>query len=340
MTVHYQRGQGGKLWPKYECDRLKADYGGEVCQQLSGTCVDRHVTGALLAAMAPAALEVSLQAVERAEQRRQDVEQVWRQRLERADYAVERARRQYQLAEPENRLVVRELERSWETALRQRQQLGEEHDRFLATRPRLLTSQERKQITALARDLPAVWHAPTTTDADRKQLLRHLIERVEVCVVGDSERVTVRITWAGGYHSHGEVIRPVGSLDQLSYFPQLAARARELARVGHTAAAIAKILNDEGSRPPKRRDHFSTQGVRQLLQELGSVSRFCAVRTSSLVWPKRTLDQETMTAGLFSASRNRPAARNGGVGTRFHVVLAQSRSAQRPASCGPGRSGR
>ncbi|MDF2261353.1 zinc ribbon domain-containing protein, partial [Streptantibioticus ferralitis] len=272
MTVHYQRGQGGKLWPKYECDRLKADYGGEVCQQLSGTCVDRHVTSALLDAMAPAALEVSLQAVERAEQRRQDVEQVWRQRLERADYAVERARRQYKLAEPENRLVVRELERSWEAALRQRQQLGEEHDRFLATRPRLLTSQERKQVTALARDLPAVWHAPTTTDADRKQLLRHLIERVEVTVVGDSERVTVQITWAGGHHSHGEVIRPVGRLDQLSYFPQLAARARELAQAGHTAAVIATTLNAEGFRPPKRRDHFGTQGVRQLLQELGCVS--------------------------------------------------------------------
>lgn len=92
-------------------------------------------------------------------------------------------------------------------------------------------------------------------------------------VVGTSERVTVQITWAGGHHSHGEVIRPVGRLDQLSYFPQPAARARELARAGHTAAAIAKILNAEGFRPPKRRDHFGPQAVRQLLQELGCVSR-------------------------------------------------------------------
>jgi hypothetical protein len=157
--------------------------------------------------------------------------------------------------------------------LHQRQQLGEEHDRFLATRPRLLTPEERQQITALARDLPSVWHAPTTTDADRKQLLRHLIERVEVTVVGDSERVAVQIIWAGGHRTRGEVIRPVGRLDQLSYFPQLAARARELAQAGRTAAVIATTLNDEGFRPPKRRDHFGTQGVRQLLQELGCVSR-------------------------------------------------------------------
>ncbi|WP_222109289.1 recombinase zinc beta ribbon domain-containing protein [Streptomyces cupreus] len=68
MTVHYQRGRGGKLWPKYECDRLKADYGGRQCQQLSSTCLDGYVAKALLAAMAPATLEVSLQAVEKAEQ--------------------------------------------------------------------------------------------------------------------------------------------------------------------------------------------------------------------------------------------------------------------------------
>ena len=76
------------------------------------------VGGTGLTAMAPAALEVSLQAVARAEQRRQAVEEIWQQRLERADYAVDRARRQYQLAEPENRLVVRELEKEWEARTR------------------------------------------------------------------------------------------------------------------------------------------------------------------------------------------------------------------------------
>lgn len=272
MTVHYQRGEGGRLWPKYECDRVKADYGGELCQQLSGACLDRYVTGLLLAAVAPASLDVSLAAAEQAQQRRQEVDRIWRQRLERADYAVDRARRQYQLAEPENRLVVRELERSWESALAERQQLGEDYDRFTAARPRLLTADERAQIQALARDLPAVWQAATTTDADRKQLTRHLIEKIRVTVIGDSERVTVQVTWAGGHRTDGEVVRPVGRLDQLSYFPQLAARARELAAAGHTARSIAKILDTEGFRPPKRREHFGTQGVRELLRQLGCLS--------------------------------------------------------------------
>ncbi|MFI9202775.1 hypothetical protein [Streptomyces sp. NPDC053048] len=146
----------------------------------------------------------------------QEVNRIWRQRLERADYAVDRARRQYQLAEPENRLVVRELERNWESALAGRQQLGEEYDRFAAVRPRFLTAAEREQIRALAGDLPAVWQASTTTDADRKQLMRHLIEKIHVTVVADSERVTVQVTWAGGHQTDGEVVRPVSRLDQLS----------------------------------------------------------------------------------------------------------------------------
>ena len=273
MTVHYQRGQGGKLWPKYECSRVKADYGGELCQQLAGACLDRYVTVLLLAAMAPAALEVSLAAAEQAQHRRQEVDRIWRQRLERADYAIDRARRQYQLAEPENRLVVRELERNWESTLTERQQLGEEYDRFTAARPRFLAAAEREQFRALAGDLPAVWRAPTTTDTDRKQLMRHLIENVRVTVVDDSERVTVQITWAGGHRTDGATVRPVGRLDQLSYFPQLAARARELAAAGQTAPVIATILNAEGFRPPKRREHFGAQGVRDLLRELGCISR-------------------------------------------------------------------
>jgi hypothetical protein len=123
MTVHYQRGAGGKLSAVYVCAREKSDYGGGQCQQVAGPCVDGYVTGLLLDALAPAALEVSLAAAEQAGARRAQVDRIWRQRLERADFAADRARRQYQLAEPENRLVVRQLEKDWETALAERQRL-------------------------------------------------------------------------------------------------------------------------------------------------------------------------------------------------------------------------
>jgi len=269
MTVHYQRGAGGKLHPVYVCSRGKSDYAAGQCQQLAGSCVDEYVTGQLLAAMAPAALEVSLAAAGQAGAQRAQAGQIWRQRLERADFAAGRARRQYQFAEPENRLVVRQLEKDWETALAERQRLGEEYDRFTVTRPRTLTAAEREQIRALAADLPAVWNAPTTTDADRKQLIRHLIEQVRITVLGTSEKVDVAVTWAGGHRATGQITRPVACLTQLSYYPQLAARARELADGGCTTAQIAERLNAEGFRPPKRIPAFTPNAVTDLLRALG-----------------------------------------------------------------------
>jgi DNA invertase Pin-like site-specific DNA recombinase len=269
MTVRYQRGRGGTLHPVYVCGRAKSDYAADQCQQLAGPCADGHVTGLLLAAMAPAALEVSLAAAGQAEARRAQVDRIWRQRLERAEFAVGRARRQYQLAEPENRLVVRQLEKDWEAALAERQRLGEEYDRFAATRPRTLTAAEREQIRALAADLPAVWDAPTTTDADRKQLIRHLVEQVRVTVIGASEKVDVEVIWAGGHQTSAQITRPVACLTQLSYYPQLAARARELAGSGRTLAQIAGQLNAEGFRPPKRSPAFTPSAVSDLLRALG-----------------------------------------------------------------------
>jgi Recombinase zinc beta ribbon domain len=239
MTVRYQRGPGAKLHPVHVRSRAKSDYAAAQCQQLAGPPVDAHVTGLLLAAVAPAALEVSLAAAGQAEARRAQVDRIWRQRLERAGYQAERARRQYQLVEPENRLVARQLEKDWEAALAGRQRLGEEYDRLTAGRPRTLTAAEREQIRALAGDLPAVWDAPTTTDADRKQLIRHLVEQVRITVLGTSEEVDVEVTWAGGHRTAGRVTRPVAALSQLSYFPQLRQRAAELAAAGCTAAEIA-----------------------------------------------------------------------------------------------------
>ncbi|MGW3152582.1 recombinase family protein [Streptomyces sp. NPDC001177] len=273
MVVRYQRGRGGRLHPSYDCIRAKTDYGGGSCQHLAGGCVDAHVTSLLLQAMSPAAVEVSLAAAEQVEARRAQVDRIWRQRLERADYAADRAKRQYQLAEPENRLVVRQLEKDWEGALAERERLGQEYDRFTASRPRILTTAEREQIRTLASDIPAIWHAATTTDADRKQLIRHLVEQVRVEVIGTSERVRVQVVWVGGHRSDAEVVRPVACLTQLSYYPQLAARVTELAQAGHGAGHIADCLNREGFRPPKRRETFGRQAVRELMRTLGVAER-------------------------------------------------------------------
>lgn len=208
-------------------------------------------------------------AAAQAENERAALDRHWRQRTERARYAADRARRQYQLADPENRLVTRQLEADWEAALAEAGRLEAEYQRFSEQAPAVLAPAERDAIRSLAADLPRVWNAPTTTQADRKELLRILIEDVTVAVEGKSEIVNVDITWAGGHRTSGKAVRPVGRLDQLSYYPALRDRVAGLAGEGRNSRQIAETLNAEGYRPPKRTAVFTGQQVLNIINKHG-----------------------------------------------------------------------
>jgi DNA invertase Pin-like site-specific DNA recombinase len=271
MTVRYHDSAGAARSPHgYTCAFYQVNYGtGGPCQHIAGPALDGYIAGQVLQAVAPATLEISMAAAAAAEDERAMLDKLWRQRIERARYAAGRARRQYQLAEPENRLVVRQLEADWEAALAETARLEADYQRFTEEQPATLTPAERAAIQALASDLPRVWHAASTTQADRKQLLRILIEDITVSVTGDTELVDVTITWAGGHQTSGQAVRPVARLNQLSYYPALLARVTELAEAGHNNSQIASVLNAEGFRPPKRTSRFTGGQVRTLITQHG-----------------------------------------------------------------------
>ena len=103
--------------------------------------------------------------------------------------------------EPENRLVARTLEAAWERKLAALRELSDEHERYLRRQPRALSGEERAEIRRLAADLPALWSAPSTTDADRKEVLRQVVEEVVVTVEGRTEWCEARVRWAGSSSS-------------------------------------------------------------------------------------------------------------------------------------------
>jgi DNA invertase Pin-like site-specific DNA recombinase len=266
MAVHYA-GRKAASW--YGCGRGAADYAEPLCQSLSGQVLDDLVAGQILAAVEPAALEASLAAVAEVERERAALLQHWQLRLERAAYETERAARQYQVCEPENRLVGRELERRWEEALKQQRQLEEEFRRWQQSAVARLTAADQEAIRTLASDLPAVWQADTTAPADRKRIARLLLERVTVMVDKDSDNVDVRLHWAGGLTSTHQLTRPVSRYDQQTNYPRLVQRLREMSAQRHSSSAIAAQLNAEGFRPPKRTRQFTAAMVQRLTLRLG-----------------------------------------------------------------------
>ena len=223
----------------------------------------------MLRALEPAAVDLSLQAACDVERERERLHDHWRQRLERAQYDVRRAERQYQSVEPENRLVARTLEQRWEESLRAERQLREEYDRFAAETPAGLSEADVEKIRTASQNISALWHAEDTTAADRKAIVRCLVDRVVVHVEPRSEYVDVAIHWHGGFTSQHQVVRPVGCYAQLRDYDLLIERIKTLHHEGQTVPGIAQRLNQEGFVPPRRRGVFSVRTLAPILQRLG-----------------------------------------------------------------------
>ena len=246
LKVHYQ-GRRGHKSPAYHCPAsILVENRGEWCVRVGGGQIDQAVTGALLAALTPAGVKAALQAAEALEQDHDAALKQWRLQVERARYQADRAERRYRQVEPEHRLVARGLERDWENALSELAQAEAELALREQQRPRTLTAQERERLLALGTDIGRVWSAPTTTDRDRKQLLRCLIEEVIITLEREQRRALLTIRWKGGAITELAVTLPK---------PQPAVRTDEdtIELIRRLAAhyddgKIAGILNRQGRR--------------------------------------------------------------------------------------------
>jgi hypothetical protein len=255
---------------RYTCMRDAIDYGVDTCQSLSGAVLESFVGERLLQAVSPASLELSLAAGLDIEHERKQLDDHWQQRLTRSRYEVEQSRRQYNAVDPDHRLVARELERRWDESLRADERLQVEYAKFAKDCPKQLSPEERELILALSHDLPALWHAPTTSPEDRQSVARLLLAEVIVNVEGNTDRMEVELRWAGGFISRHTLLRPVQTYEQLSNFDELVARINALRADGQLLREVASMLNAEGFRPPKRSQKFTAGTLSRFLRERGT----------------------------------------------------------------------
>lgn len=244
MQVGYS-GTGGRV-PRYACVRGRDLHAtGSACQSLGGGRLDRAVAEAFLEAVTPAGVAASASAIRALED--QHAERLAGQRLalERAEFEAERARRQFDACEPEHRLVARTLERALEEALAAAERERGKLAAFERSRPAPLSEAERRALARLARELPRLWEAETTSDRDRKQLLRTLIGEVVVTVNDAERRAAVEVSWEGGARSELSVrLNPRGperrrlAEDTVELIRRLAAH--------HPDRQIAQILSRQG----------------------------------------------------------------------------------------------
>jgi DNA invertase Pin-like site-specific DNA recombinase len=231
------------LTPLYECNQAHTQHAAPTCQTMRGDTIDAAVTQRFLEAIQPAQLEVSLAALDQIEARARQLEHQWQLRRERAQYEIDLARRRYGAVEPENRLVARALEREWNAKLAHLEQLEREYTAWSTRAIRPVSPEERQRILALAQDVPAVWYAPTTTNTERKQLLRCLVR--DVTLTRRDKTITIALRWQTGALTTFDIPRLRRSWEVRQTDPHAVARIRELAPQ-QTDQQIAACLNAEG----------------------------------------------------------------------------------------------
>jgi DNA invertase Pin-like site-specific DNA recombinase len=246
MQLRYSGPQGD--FPVYRCGLEAQDYGGTHCQEVRAPGVDQAVEALVLEALAPERIMLALEALGQLELETDALEQQWQLRLERARYEAQRAQRQYHAVEPDHRLVARTLESQWEAALRAVESAERDYETWSREHRGQITPQERQEILAIGEDLPWVWHAETTTNADRKHLLRLVVKEVIVDQKRLWGKVWFQINWQTGASSEHEIIRHAVSYCEHADGERVQERIGQLHGQRQTDRQIAAVLNAEGYR--------------------------------------------------------------------------------------------
>jgi len=257
--------------PSYVCVRGYQNGEENSCQCMTSRPIDAAVVEAFLAAISPANVRVATQVMDQIEQGLVSQRRQRELQLEQARYEARLAQRQYDVVDPSNRLVAAELERRWNEKL---ERVGE-LERAFAQAERdaewKLTAEERAAITNLSRDLPAIWSAETTTNQERKQLLRMAIESVQVYGTSQVGQIEVQIRWRSGTITSQSVKRTARGECPLKTPEEAVSRIHNMAP-GRSYAEIATALNRAGLRSAFGRC-FNSQHVGYICRRDGLTGR-------------------------------------------------------------------
>jgi DNA invertase Pin-like site-specific DNA recombinase len=269
LHVHYR---GRNSAPGYHCAGKDLVNGrGVYCLTVGGMAIEQAVADAFLQAITPAAIEAMRLSIEQLQSNHDAALTQWRLEVERARYEAERAERRYRTVEPENRLVARGLESEWENRLRDLAAAESELRRRELQRPSAISTEQLKIIGRLGSDMGQVWKATTTTDRDRKELLRTLLEEVILNLKRAEGHAHLTLRWRGGAITLLDVpvprFQPMGPRtdeDTISLLRRLAAL--------YPDEIIAGILNRQG-RTTATGDRFTANQVGSLRRYRG-IPRF------------------------------------------------------------------
>jgi DNA invertase Pin-like site-specific DNA recombinase len=228
--------------PRYSCNRGWMDNGERRCIAFGGLRVDDAIEGALLSVVGPGAIAAAVRVAQEAVQRRDQGRDALERDLEAARYAADRAFRQYDAADPANRLVAGELEARWNKALARVSEIEAKVAAHTGTMPAAVV--DPASLAMLASDLKAVWAAPSTDARLKKRIVRTVIQEVVADLDPEAAEIILVVHWIGGVHSEMRLPRRRrGQRNSVS--AEVMAAVRQLVLIA-TDDVVAGILNRNG----------------------------------------------------------------------------------------------
>lgn len=244
MTIRYNHHRQ-QLEPEYVCQRDGIDNCKPKCQWIPGTSIDRAISGVLLEAVSPVAIEVALAVQDELRVRASEVDALRKKHVEQSRYEAELAKRRYMQVDPENRLVAASLEAEWNGRLRDLTEAQKEYEAQKERDALALSEERRNEVLSLSSDFPKLWNDPATPLRERKRLLRLVVEDV---TLKKEKEVSVAIRFRGGASRTLSIPRQLNAAS-LRKTPDAVVQEidRLLDQYGHEQ--IAKLLNEKGFKP-------------------------------------------------------------------------------------------
>lgn len=281
MCVQYKGGT------QYLCNHLKQQTGAPVCQRIGGDAVDDAVVSWFFEALTVAEIDVAAAALQSTDAEHAQVVAAHQQQVQRLRYESQWAERQFMKSDPDNRLVTGELERRWEVSLRELRSVEEELDHLRHDAPSyIIPADLLEMLRDVGPRLPELWNARLFSDAQKKTLLRSLIDKVVIHRLAP-DQVQTRVVWRGGATTADVIRVTVGKFAWLSGAAEMEATIKRMTGEGHSDAAIAEHLTADGHRSP-RADQVLESTVRLTRLRLG------ILRTKHQSHPRRVAGHLTI----------------------------------------------
>ena len=259
MTVRYHQYRN-KIIPDYMCQREGIQQGKQICQCVQGKYIDQAISNIIIELMSPVTLELSIAVQKELEQRWEESDILWQQRLEQARFQVNIAKRRFLQVDPDNRLVASTLEADWNKELTELEQIQTEYEQYQQRKASCISQEQEKKIRSLSQDFPTLWNAPNTAVQERKRMIRLLIEDVTLKKMTDN--IEMHIRFRGGQTRSIELERPRNTIEIRHTDQVVIMRITELSKT-HPDSIIARLLNEEGLKPYQK-SHFTAASIYQL----------------------------------------------------------------------------